>query len=68
MLGGVGKSGKSGKGTSVVINLNFGSCIVVHKFMFEKSRYMLGIFIGGTGITGNNQSGQRSHNLHTNWS
>ena len=67
-LGGVGKSGKLGKSILIVVKLNLGSLISVHTFIFEKSRYMLGIFIGGIGRAGSNPSGQINHNLHVNWS
>jgi len=66
MVGGLGMFGKLGNGTEVGTKLNFGNLMSVHKFILEKSKYMLGIFIGGISNTGSEPSGHKSHNLQAN--
>jgi len=52
ILGASGMFGKLGRFTLVGTKLNSGSFISIHIFKSEKSRYILGIFIGGISNTG----------------
>jgi hypothetical protein len=65
MVGGFGILGKSGNGTEVGTKLNLGNFMSVAKFIFDKSIYMFGIFIGGIFNIGR-LSGHNNPNLQAN--
>ena len=64
--GGVGISGKSGKDTDIGLKLKFGSSISVSIFISEKSKYRLGIFVGGICNIGKSTPSQIIQSLHEN--
>jgi len=66
MLGGLGMFGRLGSGTLVGTKLNLGSLTSVAMFIFDKSIYMLGIFIGGISKKGRFKLSQKGDSLQAN--